>query len=207
MAVLSISRQFGAGGKTLGEELAKRLGYRMADDELVALVAEKAGVSDEWVQVMEREREQSNQGFVSSLLSTRTIEWFFGKTSAKIDDEAMAQYFRGLIPEIAARDNVIFVDRGSQFILPSNSRHIKILLVATQERRVTFLMKRYRLSEKDAWQTVKDWEENRNQFLKIFTSRNPDDPSVYDMVINTGFTPIEWAVDFIADLLRKRSGL
>ena len=55
MAVLTISRQFGAGGKTLGARVAQRLGYEFVDEGLLHKVAEKANVSLEWVEGVERE--------------------------------------------------------------------------------------------------------------------------------------------------------
>ena len=55
MAVITISRQFGAGGKTLGELISKNLGYTFIDDAIINKVAKKAKVSDEWVQSIEKE--------------------------------------------------------------------------------------------------------------------------------------------------------
>lgn len=54
MSVLTISRQFGAGGLTLGSMVAKALGYNFIDNEIIQMVAEKAKVSTDWVQSMER---------------------------------------------------------------------------------------------------------------------------------------------------------
>jgi len=56
MAVLTISRQFGAGGITLGKRVAKRLGYTFYDNEIIQMVAKKAKVSPHWVESMERSK-------------------------------------------------------------------------------------------------------------------------------------------------------
>ena len=55
MANITISRQFGAGGITLGEMVANRLGYTFFDNEIIQMVAQKAKVSTQWVQSMEKE--------------------------------------------------------------------------------------------------------------------------------------------------------
>ena len=61
MSVLCISRQFGAGSKTLAEAAARRLGYRFADEELVSRVAKEANVVDEWIEVTEREAKRTGK--------------------------------------------------------------------------------------------------------------------------------------------------
>ena len=55
MSVITIARQFGAGGKTLGELVAKRLGYMLVDEEIVEMVAQEANVSTDWVDSIARE--------------------------------------------------------------------------------------------------------------------------------------------------------
>ena len=56
MSVITISRHFGAGGRTLGEMVSKRLGYAFYDNEVIQLVSVKAKVSEEQVQFLEKER-------------------------------------------------------------------------------------------------------------------------------------------------------
>ena len=55
MAVITISRQFGAGGITLGKKIAKQLGYSFYDSEIIQRVAKQANVSTRWVESMEKE--------------------------------------------------------------------------------------------------------------------------------------------------------
>ena len=203
MAVISISRQFGAGGKYLAERLVERFNYKFADDELVSRIAKEAGVADEWVKVTEREGLKGNKGFVSSLLSTRVISNLLGVTGSP-DEARLLELGKTLIPEIAGRDNVIFVGRGTQFILPSNKNTIKILLVATYDFRVKFMMEHYNLTRSEAEDAVKEWEGNRMSFLRTLSDKDPNDPSIYDITINTSVVRPHWAVAMVVELIQAR---
>ena len=69
MAVITISRQFGAGGKTLGKRVAEKLGYPMIDNEIINKVAEMAKVSDDWVHSIEQEAGGKMMNFISKLVN------------------------------------------------------------------------------------------------------------------------------------------
>ncbi len=74
MAVVTISRQFGAGGRTLGEMIAKELGYLFLDDLIIQELAEKANVSTDFVKSMERSAGGKISKFISRMLSSNYIE-------------------------------------------------------------------------------------------------------------------------------------
>ena len=206
MAVLSISRQFGAGGKYVSELLSERLNYDLADEMVVKKVAEEAGVADEWVKVTEREGEGLRKSFVTSLLSTRFIEGLLGESSPAIQSGQLFPYFQRIIPEIAKQDNVIFLGRGSQFILQKDHNTIKVLLVAPTEYRISFMKEHYNLTRDEARDAVAEWEENRVDFLRNIAVKDQDDPSFYDLVINTSVVRPVWAVNLIANLVAHRQG-
>ena len=147
MAVICISRQFGAGGFTLSQSLAHCLGYEFTDDELVKRVAEKAGVADEWIRVTEREGERRGRGFLTSFFSTKWVERNIGDASGYKEGE-LFKLFESSIKEISEKGNCIFLGRGSQFILGDRLDTIKILLVASEQYRIDFMMKKHNLGRK-----------------------------------------------------------
>jgi cytidylate kinase len=83
MAVITISRQFGAGGKTVGKMIADKLGYTFADDDIIQMVAEAANVSPHWVESIEKEAGGKLSRVVSSMVSNA---WWtaFSKMNAVI---------------------------------------------------------------------------------------------------------------------------
>ena len=91
MAVITISRQFGAGGKTHGKMIADKLGYTFADDDIIQMVAEAANVSPHWVESVEREaggklsRAISSMVRVSKLSADRALARLVPRHSSRIN--------------------------------------------------------------------------------------------------------------------------
>ena len=204
MTLVSISRQFGAGGRFVAEQVSQRLGFDFVDDELVNRVAQEAKVADEWIRVTEREAPGGATGRVSGLFSTAFLDKLLGQSSSTYHSGEVVKCFTRLIPEIATRDNAVFLGRGSQFLLPSDGNTVKILLVATEGFRIQFMMENYNLSHNEAVQAVQEWERNRSSFLGQLTDKDPNDPSIYDLAINTTVVRPQWAVRLICDMIMKR---
>ena len=204
MAVISISRQFGAGGKTLAERVADRLGFEFVDDELVSMVARAANVSIDTVEEAGRRSTSLLQRFASGLTSTSFLSRVVGEASAVFREDELYRLLDNIVPELAARDNVVFLGRASQFILPSDSNTIKVLLVGSEFKRVHFMMEHYGLNQEEAEKVVTEWDKNRVTFLKRYTPGDPNDLSTYDLTINTDQIRLDWAEDIIYRLARQR---
>ena len=74
MPVITISRQFGAGGRTLGKMVADELGLEFADSDIIEKVAEMANVSTHWVETVEKEAGGKLSRFISRVVSKRLID-------------------------------------------------------------------------------------------------------------------------------------
>ena len=122
MAVITISRQFGAGGKTLGQLIAKKLNYTLISEEIVEKVAEKAKVSVDWVQDIEKEAGGTLQKFMSGLISKSYVERILGKDRGYLDEDKYVETLREVITQLAKDDNIVFVGRGGQYILREPSQ-------------------------------------------------------------------------------------
>ncbi|MGD8492047.1 MAG: cytidylate kinase family protein, partial [Desulfobacterales bacterium] len=86
MAVITISRQYGAGGKTLGKMIAAELGFEFADSEIIAKVAEMANVSTHWVETVEKEAGGKLSRFVSRMVSRPLVDKILKGERGYIDE-------------------------------------------------------------------------------------------------------------------------
>ena len=201
MSVITIARQFGAGGKTLGELVAERLGYMLVDEEIVEMVAQEANVSTDWVDSIARETG-------SEKILTRLMYRFgpFRKGYVNVSMETNPGYFDGnlyisllykIIPQIAAQDNVVIIGRGGQYILADypNSKHV--LMIADMEFRINFVMEHYHLDRKQAQVVVDKQSKRRLNLYRYFGRTDYDHPSLYDMVFNMNRVPMEHAVETV----------
>ncbi|MBW2618645.1 MAG: cytidylate kinase-like family protein, partial [Deltaproteobacteria bacterium] len=192
MAVVSISRQYGAGGKTLALRLARKLGYQFIDRGILAKVAQEANVSVDWVEAVEKEP-GSLMRLVSRVVSSDFIERHVGPESADFDDQKYHLYLKKVLTEIADEGDAVILGRGSQFILQDHPKTVRILLVGDMEARIGFLMENYDLSRSSAQDMIRREEKRRTAFLKNLGAGDSDAPDLYHLAINTSLVNLDWA--------------
>ncbi len=204
MAILCISRQFGAGGKTLGEKVSETLGYQFVDEGLMEKVAEEANVSVRWVEGVEREAGGYLMRFLSSVVPSSFIDRHLGDSGKDFDEKRYVSFLSKVIEDLSEANNVVFLGRGSQFILADNPEAVRILLVAERPDRIKFMQKHYNLDREKAEAVVNREARKRERFLRNFHQGDPNDPSLYHMVINTSLLSLEAAKEQICELVLRQ---
>ena len=203
MAVITISRQFGAGGITLGEMVATKLGYTFFDNEIIQKVAQKAKVSTHWVESMEKEAGGKIQRFISGLVPKRFVDRILDQQYGYIDEEIYVDLLHDIICKIAAEDNAIILGRGGQYILKDHPNAYHVLLIADKDYRVQFIENKYQLTPKEALQTVNNEDRRRINLYRKFGKEDYDAPIHYHLMLNTSLLSLEKAVELMCQLISK----
>lgn len=203
MAVVSISRQYGAGGVKLGMKLAERLGYQFVDRNLLGQVAEQANVSLKWVEEVEKEAGGLMARFVAEWARQHPYVRNIPDASTRFDETAYRAFLTRVISNLAAGDRVVFMGRGSQYILRDNPRAVRISLVASEATRIAKLMEHYGVDRAKAEHVVNKEEKRRLAFLGGFGEGKSEDPTCYHAVLNTGLVHQDDAVEFICGLVER----
>ena len=201
MAVITLSRQFGAGGITLGRMVSKRLGFPFYDNEIIQMVAQKAQVSTRWVESMEKEAGGKLHRLLSGLVSKTFIERVLGDDRGYIDETIYVELLHQSITRVADEGDAIILGRGSQFILKDWPQAHHILLVADRQYRIRFIEEKYDLFTKHAEQAVSREEKRRINLYRKFGREDYDDPVHYDMVLNMSLLDLDQACDLICKLI------
>ena len=200
MAVITISRQFGAGGITLGKMVAKKFGYTFADTEIIKLVAEMANVSTHFVETVEREAGGKFAKFISKTVSKPLVERILKDERGYIDEEIYLDYLVLIIAQMADDGNVVILGRGSQYILNDHPDAYHILLIDTFENRVKFMQTNYDLSKSRAMQVVKSEDKRRVNLYRKLGKTDYDHPDLYHLVLNMGRVNLDKASELICNL-------
>ncbi|MBI9073987.1 MAG: cytidylate kinase-like family protein [Desulfatibacillum sp.] len=204
MSVVTISRQFGAGGHTLAESLSNRLDYKLVDRLLVEKIAEEAKVSVQWVEAVEREAGGLLMRLVHSMVSSSFIDRLLGEDRQDFGEERYIKFLSHVVTNLWQEGGkVVIVGRGAQFILPNSEDIVKVLLVAELPDRIKFLEEHYKISTTKATELVRREDQRRSKTLKLFYDGNPDDPSFYTMVFNTSYVNIQEVEDLVVHLMEK----
>ncbi|MGA7910633.1 MAG: cytidylate kinase-like family protein [Candidatus Dormiibacterota bacterium] len=218
MPVITIGRQFGAGGRTVGEMLARELKYDLLESQIIDEVAHRLQLPKEEV---EAEDEQPGSllarllvalGSASTepLVSVDTTAWNPPNADPAFDTrKAVLQITQHVILEAARAGNVVIVGRGGAYLLsgfPGLTLHV--FLGAAKAVRVKTVMARYNIaSEEEAMRRLTRADENWNAYIKQVYGHDRNLPGHYDMVLDTGRLGYEATVDAIIAALKARQPL
>jgi cytidylate kinase len=200
MAVITISRQFGAGGITLGKMIAESMGYTFADSDILQRVAREANVSTHWVESFEKEAGSKLSRMISSMISKRWLDRVIGDERGYLDEQIYLDYLVLIIAQFADEGNVVILGRGSQYILNDHPDAVHILLVNEFENRVKFMMERYEMPHKKAERMVSSEDHRRVNLFKRLGKSDFENPQLYHMVLNMGRLDLETARDMACNL-------
>jgi cytidylate kinase len=196
--IVTIDREVGSGGHEVARRLADRLGLKLYDEEIIAKAAEKTGYHEEYIKNNEeRAPEYSLAGFFSAIDSFQTSPF------AQLQEEESE-----IIREIASEGGCVIVGRAADYIL-SEERHISIFLFAPIEDRVKRKLALARmdqegeeLSEAAVEKEIRAVDRQRRRFYEFYTDNKWGSREVYDLLINTGRSGINGAVDIIEAYIR-----
>ena len=203
MAVVTISRQFGAGGITLGKMIADELGYMFADQDIVERVAKEANVSPHWVETVEKEAGGKLSRFITKMVSKPLVDRILKDERGYIDEETYLDYIVLIIAQIADEGDVVILGRGSQYILNDHPDAFHILLINDFENRVQFMMDNYDLSHAKAAQVVSREDKRRMSLYRKLGKADYDSSSLYHLVLNMARIDLQQALKLVCNLVES----
>jgi len=207
MAVITVTRQYGAGGAKLARLVAERLGWTVIDNEFVSAVAAKAGLPPEEVAAHE-ERVPSLTMRLARALAGSSPEMFVPLAAAagEPDEEALVAVTERVIQEAAGHGRVVLVGRGAQACLAGSGEieALHVYVVAPRDVRVRTIVERLGLPEKEAAHSVDATDADRDRYVHRYYGRRRDDASNYHLVVNTALLGCEAAVDLVVAAARAR---
>ena len=185
--VITISRQYGAGGSEVARRVAEVLGWQVVDNELVEQVAVRAGVSPEEI----AKREERAPSFIERL--TRTLaaaspELFppAGGTVADIDEANLVQITQSVVAEMARRGKVVLVGRAAPAVLGQQEDALHVKLVAPRTFRTHAVCERFGIEPDEASRQMDEMDGKRARYHREYYHRDWADPVNYHMTLNSG---------------------
>ncbi|MBW2408051.1 MAG: cytidylate kinase-like family protein [Deltaproteobacteria bacterium] len=203
MAVITVSRQFGAKGKKIGRRIADTLGYYYADEDIIERAVVEIYVSPEGRKIFEAEPGDKLKRFISMLnpFGTSLMELPLSDKERYIDGNKYVELLNLIIPKIAKEGNAVIVGRGGQYILSDFKDAYHILLIAKEADRIKFIQDDYRVSRERTIQILKRMAKRRANLYNYFGKKDYDDPKIYDLVLNMSLLSIDKAEELICKLI------
>jgi cytidylate kinase len=189
MAILTISREYGSGGREIGREVADRLGYQFVDKERLFQDLEQAG--PRWVRVAKEADE------VCPTLWERH-DWQYRGYVSQMED---------LILGYAVGDNVVIIGRGGSALLQGVPFCLRVRLIAPLEARLQAIMAREGLTREAATRLIALIDGERACYIKANYGSDWDAEDVYDLTLNTASLTYDRVVDILVENLAAKDRL
>lgn len=180
--VITISREYGSGGRYVGKLLADSLGIDFYDKELIRLTSEKSGLKEEYIEKKDQTKKQLYENNNDDIIFI---------TEEKI------------IKKLAKKSCVI-VGRCADYILKDNKDTLKVFLYSSDKNKIKRAVKYYNLDPTKAEKEISRINKERSKHYKFYTGRNWMDESNYDVMINVDEIGIDLTVDLLKQIVEKR---
>lgn len=194
--VITISREFGSGGRTIGKALAEQLGIHFYDKDLILKTAEETGLSQKYIE---------QQGEHSPLKNIFAYA-FVGRdsTGASMDDYVF-QAQRKIILELAEQEDCVIVGRCADFILKDKADAIHIFLHGEKEEKCKRICELYGKSQEESYKLLKEMDKKRAINYKYCTDAEWGRARNYTMSLNTSVLGYEQCVELIAQIYKTHN--
>jgi len=189
---ITVSREAGSGGKLVAKKLAKTLGFKFYDDELIKLTAQKAKLRKKVVEKLDEKERGFMEDLVHRLLNPEYV-------SSQTYIKSLCQVIKAL----SLKGKVVILGRGSNFVTSAeNGLHIRV--IAPFWDRVKYTMKYEKRSMKNAIDRVRKYDRERKEFIRQFFGKNPSNIDYYDLVLNTEKLSVDEAVGVAVEGFKQK---
>lgn len=191
--VITISREFGSGGRFIGEETAKKLGIAFYDREIIAKVADDLGLSEKYV--ADRGEYAPSKNIFSYAFIGRDIN---GNSIA----DQIYSYQQKIIKELAAKEPCVIVGRSADYILSGRDDVLNVFIQGNRADKIVRIKEIYSKSDDEAAKMIKDTDKKRSVNYRYCTDQEWGSRKNYDIVLNSSTLGYDNCIDVISRLYR-----
>ncbi|MDO4562508.1 MAG: cytidylate kinase-like family protein [Clostridia bacterium] len=189
--IIAIGRQYGSGGREIGEALAKKLGVKCYDKELITISAQKSGMCKELFEDMDEKP-------IKAMYYMEVAP--FAQAQYPINHQLFLAQMN-VIREIAQRESCVFIGRCADYVLAEHENCHSVFVHAPFADRVKRAMERTGLEERKAEKLVRKIDREREAYYDFYTSKLWGAADTYDLSLNSSAFGTQKCVDIIAGIL------
>ncbi len=199
--IITISREFGSGGREIGEKLAGELSLPYYDKTIIQLAADRSGLSESFIEQSE------SKVSTSFLFNIAAAAYSNTKYSLQYDTPVNDKAFfaqASVVRDLAAQSSCIIIGRCADYILREEPNLVKVFIrgdIKDRQKRITEI---YEMPEEGIVERVRKIDKSRANYHKYYTGETWGDIHNYDIVLNSSFTGIDGAVQVLKKLLNEK---
>lgn len=200
--IVTIGREYGSGGKEIGEKLAAKLGFNFYNKNLITETAKKTGIDEKLFEDVDERQKESfwytlAMGMLSSSDSLNSL------TEIPTNEKLILEQFK-TIEQIAETENCVIVGRCSNHILKNRKNVINIFVYAPLENKIERISRLYNLDEKETKKQIAKVEKERRTYYNYFTNGEWGSKNDYDLCIDSSKLEIDEIVNFLYDYINLK---
>lgn len=188
-SVITISRQPGSRGNEIAADLAKAFGYDLFDREIIQQMAADTNISAKVLETLDEKGLNMLEDVIATIVEQRHL-W---------PDQYMKHLMK-IIGTIGRHGEAVIVGRGACFVIPP-ADNIRLRFIASLENRIKKVAEDLNVSAEEARRQIYNVEAQRRSFTRRYFYTNIDEPTLYDVIINTDYISDEQAISMIRTLV------
>ena len=202
--VITINRELGSGGRTVGRKLAEKLNVPFYDKALINELKKKFNLNTEQIEKLKSGKSDWWREFINSALylgQGMNELWYYqrmtGKEGYLVTSSDMFEQDKEILTRVAEEESCIVAGRSGFSVFANHPNHLSILIQAPLEYRIQRIMTKQELTREEAEKIIKKVDEMRENYVKKYSGTSRYDTRNYDLVINMEGKTEDEAVDLI----------
>ena len=197
--IITIARQFGSGGREIGEALAKALGVKCYDKELISLAAKESGVDPE---VFNNVDEKATNSLLYSLsMGLYSFGTGFNADRLPVNDKLYLLQHK-IIKKLALDGPCVIVGRCADYVLRDCKNVVRLFICADMDSRIKRAVEKKGVKESKAEQVINKTDKSRANYYNFYSGMKWGDPENYDLSVNRTKLTLEQAIGVIQGYLK-----
>lgn len=189
--VITISREYGSGGRYIGRLIADKLGIKLYDKEFITRTAQETGLSEEYIESNEQKRNP---------LASLNNGYYLGMSNA---DELFLKETE-LIKKLSEKESCVIIGRCADFILQDNKNVLKVFVYSSMEHKINRVTNIYGMEKEKAEKEIKKINKLRANHYKYYTEREWSEYANYDICINSDTLGVEKSAEIICEMIKEK---
>ncbi|MBO4235284.1 MAG: cytidylate kinase-like family protein [Firmicutes bacterium] len=198
--LVTISREYGSGGRLIGRMVAEKMGIPFYDKEIIDMAVEKSGLSREVIETAEL---RARSGLSYSLASAMSFSEGFGTEAISMNEKLFIAQF-DVIKQIGETDEGVIIGRCADYVLRDIPGVTNVFIHGELEDRINRCVNTYGDDPKTIENTIRDYDKARANYYNYHTSQKWGYYGNYNLAINTSYIKDEKAADLIVEYMNTR---
>lgn len=195
--VITVNREVGTGGRTVGRKLAEKLCVKYCDKAVIDGLTQKFGLTPERIEEIKAQKKSwwnDINLYYQTLVNSASQPM---EAEAKLDTATMFETEKRILQELAAQSSCVVAGRTGFMVFREWPNHLNIFIQASMEHRIKRIMRRQNVSEQEARSIIAKMDATREAYIKKYEDTSRYDTRNYDLVINMDGLTEDDAVEII----------